>query len=60
MVGWDFKVGDLITMRLQGEEILFVKNGHEEFSMPLDRKEDGNIYPFVGMKCTGDKISIVD
>ena len=53
-------MGDLITLRLKGDNILFVKNGKEEFLMPLNRKDNETIYPFVGMKCTGDKISIVN
>ena len=59
-VGWDFGVGDTITIGIDfGEKkIVFEKNKEKSFMMPLgtNKKE---FFAFVGMKCTGDRISIV-
>ena len=59
-VGWDFGVGDTITIRIEFVEknIIFERNKEKKFMMPLgtNKKE---FFPFVGMKCTGDRISIV-
>lgn len=50
-VPWDFKMGDVITLKYIEEKntLQYIKNGGNLFEMPLD-KETNKFYPFVGLK----------
>lgn len=59
-VPWDFKMGDVITLKYIEEKntLQYIKNGGNLFEMPLD-KETNKFYPFVGLKHEDDSVKIL-
>lgn len=59
-VGWDFAVGDKLTITLMFEEkkIVFSSSKERRFEMPLDCSGKG-LHAFVGMKFEGERVGVV-